>query len=196
MGELKSLCVFCGSSDGEGAVYRSAAEALGRLLAEQGIQLVYGGAQVGLMGRIADAALQAGGKVVGVIPGALFPKEIPHPRLTQLHVVASMHERKQLMYELSDGFAALPGGIGTLEELFEIFTWGQLGLHAKPCALLNIDGYFDALLDFLDASVAKKFLKPKHRDLLRAYTDPLRLLEGMRSFQPQELKKWIGPKES
>ncbi len=196
MSELRSLCVFCGSSDGEGPVYRASAEAFGRLLAEQGIQLVYGGAQVGLMGRLADACLQAEGKAVGVIPGALFPKEIPHPRLTQLHVVESMHERKRLMYELSDGFVALPGGIGTLEELFEIFTWGQLGLHAKPCALLNVGGYFDDLLAFLDKSVAEKFLKPRHRDLLRAYTDPLQLLEGMRRFQPQELKKWIGPKEA
>ncbi|MFO1462601.1 MAG: TIGR00730 family Rossman fold protein [bacterium] len=193
---MRSICVFCGSSEGKDPAYREAAEALGRLLAAQGLQLVYGGARVGLMGRIADAVLQEGGRVAGVIPAALFPKEIPHPNLTQLHVVESMHERKRLMYELSDGFIALPGGLGTLDELFEILTWGQLGLHAKPCALLNVAGYFDPVLKFLDEAVARGFLKPKHRRLLLDCGDPAALLAALQAFQPPSAEKWIGPAET
>lgn len=193
---MNNICVFCGSSSGEGNVYQEAAEVLAARLVANGLGLVYGGAQVGLMGRIADAVLQRGGRVTGVIPGALFPKEIPHQGLTQLHVVDSMHERKRLMYELSDAFIALPGGLGTLDELFEILTWGQLGLHAKPCGLLNVAGYFDKILEFLDEAVARKFLKPQHRKLLLHGADAGALLEQLRAFEPPHLKKWIVSQES
>lgn len=188
---LNKLCIFCGSSSGNSPAYQDAAEALAETLAESGIGLVYGGAQVGLMGSMADACLKRGVAVIGVIPGALFPREIPHPGLTELHVVDSMHERKQMMYELSDAFVALPGGIGTLEELFEILTWGQLGLHAKPCGLLNVEGYFDKMLEFLDGAVERDFLKPKHRALLQADANPAVLMEKLKNYRPPEGTKWI-----
>ena len=193
---LRRICVFCGSNDGDDAVYGEAAEGLAALLVRENIELVYGGAQIGLMGRVADAALSRGGKVIGIIPGALFPKEIPHQGLTQLLVVDSMHERKRLMYEFSDGFIALPGGLGTLDELFEILTWGQLGLHSKPCGLLNVSGYFDEILAFLRTAEQRKFLKPQHRKLLMDDAEPSALLEKMRSFQPAPLKKWIVAQET
>lgn len=163
---IKSLCVFCGSSTGTKPVYLKAAREVGRSLAQQGITVVYGGAGVGLMGVLADAALEAGGQVVGVLPDPLFGKEVAHARLTRLHRVPSMHERKTLMYELSDGFIALPGGLGTLEEIFEVITWAQLGLHRKPCGFLNVDGYYDDLVRFLDRAVTEGFVKEKHRRLL------------------------------
>lgn len=188
---LNKLCIFCGSSSGNSPAYQDAAEALAETLAESRIGLVYGGAQVGLMGSMADACLKRGVAVIGVIPGALFPREIPHPGLTELHVVDSMHERKQMMYELSDAFVALPGGIGTLEELFEILTWGQLGLHAKPCGLLNVEGYFDKMLEFLDGAVERDFLKPKHRALLQADANPAVLMEKLKNYRPPEGTKWI-----
>lgn len=193
---MHRICVFCGSNEGDNEIYRKAAEELAGLMVAENIELVYGGAQVGLMGRIADAVLQRGGRVTGVIPGALFPKEIPHQGLTQLLVVDSMHERKRLMYESSDGFIALPGGLGTLDELFEILTWGQLGLHAKPCGLLNVAGFFDQILAFLDTAEQRHFLKPQHRQLLLDDTDPAALLAKMQAFQPQPLKKWIGAQET
>jgi len=193
---MNNICVFCGSSSGDGPIYQKAAEELASKLVAQGLGLVYGGAQVGLMGRIADAVLHLGGRVTGVIPGALFPKEIPHQGLTHLHVVDSMHERKRLMYELSDAFIALPGGLGTLDELFEILTWGQLGLHSKPCGLLNVSGYFDRILEFLDEAVQRKFLKPQHRRLLLSDNEAEPLLEQLRAFAPMHLKKWIVSQES
>ena len=188
---IQRLCIFCGSSSGNSPAYQEAAEALAVTLAESGIGLIYGGAKVGLMGSMADACLERGVAVIGVIPGALFPREIPHQGLTQLYVVDSMHERKQRMYELSDAFVALPGGIGTLEELFEILTWGQLGLHAKPCGLLNVEGYFDKMLEFLDNAVEREFLKPKHRALLLDDANPAALVEKMKNYQPPEGTKWI-----
>jgi uncharacterized protein (TIGR00730 family) len=167
-----SVCVFCGSSPGAHPDYEAAARALGAGLADAGAQVVYGGASVGLMGALADAALAAGGEVVGVIPQSLVDREVAHPGLTALHVVGTLHERKARMAELSDAFVALPGGAGTLEELFEIYTWGQLGLHAKPLALVNVRGYFDGLLAFLDHAMAEGFLPAEHRARLTVADGP------------------------
>jgi len=176
------LCVFCGSSSGASDVYRNAAEAFGALLAGRGIELVYGGAHTGLMGALADAVLASGGQVIGVIPQALIEREAAHHGLTDLRIVGSMHERKALMASLSDGFIALPGGIGTLEELFEVWTWSQLGLHAKPCALLDVDGFYAGLSAFLDHVVAQGFLRAKQRQALITEADPAVLLERMASY--------------
>jgi uncharacterized protein (TIGR00730 family) len=170
------LCVFCGSSEGTRPVYRTEAEAFGRLLAKQQIELVYGGARVGLMGVLADAVLANGGKVTGVIPEALMGRELAHLELTDLRVVGSMHERKALMASLSDAFVALPGGIGTLEELFEVWTWSQLGLHRKPCALLDVDGFYSRLVAFLDHVEAQGFLRPQQRQALIVQADAEALL--------------------
>jgi len=171
------LCVFCGSSLGVGDVYRAAAAAFGALLAERRIELVYGGAHAGSMGVIADAVLAGGGRVTGVIPEALRERELAHSGLTELHVVGSMHERKALMASLSDGFVALPGGIGTLEELFEVWTWSQLGLHAKRCALLDVNGFYQGLSTFLDHVVAEGFVRPQQRQALIVDDDAERLLQ-------------------
>jgi uncharacterized protein (TIGR00730 family) len=173
------LCVFCGSSFGTRELYRSGAEAFGALLARRQIGLVYGGARVGLMGALADAVLAGGGQVVGVIPEALMERELAHVGLTALHVTGSMHERKALMASLSDGFVALPGGIGTLEELFEVWTWSQLGLHEKPCALLDIGGFYSGLSAFMDHVAAEGFLKPKQRQALILEADGETLLERL-----------------
>lgn len=173
---MKTVCVYCGSSPGARPAYLEAATSLGSHLARDGKRLVYGGACVGVMGRVADAVLEAGGEVVGVIPQGLMERDLAHQGLTQLHVVATMHERKAMMAELSDAFMALPGGIGTFEELFEILTWAQLGIHQKPCGLLNVAGYYDQLLAFLDHSVREGFLAPKHRSLLQVESDPEALL--------------------
>ncbi|HET7544793.1 MAG TPA: TIGR00730 family Rossman fold protein [Polyangiaceae bacterium] len=173
------LCVFCGSNFGARAVYRAETERFGALLAEREIELVYGGAHVGLMGALADAVLQRGGRAIGVIPQALLEREIAHPGLTELHVVGSMHERKALMASLSDGFLALPGGIGTLEELFEVWTWSQLGLHDKPCALLDIDGFYGGLSTFLDHVVVQGFLSPHKRAALIVEAEPNTLLSRL-----------------
>jgi uncharacterized protein (TIGR00730 family) len=183
------LCVFCGSSNGRGTKYVEAARALGRQLADSRIGLVYGGAQVGTMCEIADAALAAGGEVVGVIPQQLVDREIAHTGLSQLHVVTSMHERKAMMAKLSDGFIALPGGAGTLEELFEVWTWGQLGLHAKPVGLLDVDGYFRHLRALLDHMVAEEFLSAAHRDALIIDGDPATLLARFHDYAPAP-DKW------
>ena len=188
---MKRLCVFCGSSPGANGAYREAAEGLGRLLAREGIGLIYGGASVGLMGAVADAALAAGGEVTGVIPRALEEKEIAHPGLTALHVVGSMHERKALMTELVDGFIALPGGMGTFDEFFEVVTWAQLGMHHKPCGLLNAAGYYDRLAAFLDHAVAERFVKGEHREMIIIETEPARLLERFRTYRPPAAKKWL-----
>jgi uncharacterized protein (TIGR00730 family) len=180
---LHSLCVFCGSHSGASPAYGEAAARLGRALAGRGLRLVYGGGHVGLMGVVADAALAAGGEVIGVIPAALVDRELAHEDLTGLEVVASMHERKARMSALADGFIALPGGIGTLEELFEVWTWSQLGLQLKPCALLNAAGYYDHLLAFLDHMTGERFLSPFHRGMLIVDDDPERLLDRLAAWR-------------
>jgi hypothetical protein len=188
---MKRVCVYCGSNPGTRPEYREAAEHLGRLLAEQGLGLVYGGGGVGLMAAVADGVLAAGGEVVGVIPSALMDREVGHKGLSDLRVVGSMHERKSLMVELADGFMALPGGIGTMDELFEIWTWAQLGSHSKPCAVLNVAGYYTPLLTFLDHMVANGFLRAEHRAQLLVDQEPASLLARMRAYVPPVTKKWI-----
>lgn len=188
---MKSVCVFCGSSTGRDPAYVANAEALGRRLAGEGTTLVYGGASVGTMGAIARAALEAGGRVVGVIPENLDRVELAAEGLTELHRVGSMHERKAMMAELADGFVALPGGLGTLEETAEIATWSQLGLHAKPLGLLNTAGFYDGLLAFLDHATAEGFVRPEHRTLLLADDDPAALIDRMRAWRPASSPKWV-----
>jgi hypothetical protein len=185
------LCVFCGSSVGRSERYLAAARALGGLLAERGIGLVYGGASVGTMGALADAALAAGGEVIGVIPQQLVDREIAHPGLTELHVVVDMHERKAQMAGRADGFVALPGGAGTLEEFFEIWTWGQLGLHDKPLGLLDIDGYYQPLMAFVDRMVREEFLRAGYRDMIVVADDPEALLDRFVDYRPPD-SKWRG----
>ncbi|HEX6535858.1 MAG TPA: TIGR00730 family Rossman fold protein [Gemmatimonadaceae bacterium] len=189
--EFRSVCVFCGSSLGANEGYRALARELGAMIASRGLRLVYGGGNVGLMGVLADAALAAGGEVVGVIPQHLVDREVAHAGLSDLRVVRSMHERKALMAELADGFVALPGGLGTMEEFFEIWTWGQLGLHRKPYALLDTAGFFDPLIAFLDRLVAERFLKPAHREMLLVDTDPARLLDRLTRHEVPAVAKWI-----
>jgi uncharacterized protein (TIGR00730 family) len=181
---MRRICVFCGSSFGTRPEYAESARRIGRLIAESGLELVYGGGNVGLMGVVADAALAAGGKVIGVIPEALMRWEVGHLDLTELRVVASMHERKAAMAELSDGFIALAGGIGTMEELFEVWTWGQLGLHAKPLGFLDVAGYYAHLHAFLDHMTAEGFLKPRHREMVMVDSDPALLLDRMAGYEP------------
>ena len=176
---LKSLCVFCGSNRGLKSEYAEAVRSLGALLAAREIGLVFGGGGVGLMGELADAALDAGGEVIGVLPKSLDLKEIAHPRVEDIRIVGSMHERKAMMVELSDGFIAAPGGFGTLDELFEILTWRQLGLHEKPCGLLDVDGFFEPLLGFLDSSVSKCFVRPEHREMLMVAERPEDLIDKL-----------------
>ncbi len=188
---MKRVCVFCGSSLGSDPAFAEAARGLGALLAREGIGLVYGGARVGLMGTIADAALSGGGEVIGVLPRALQERELAHEGLTQLHVVGSMHERKALMADLSDAFVALPGGFGTLDEFCEVLTWAQLGIHDKPCGLVNIGGYFDGLLAQVATSVAGGLTRPEHRDLVLVSADPEDLLAQLRTYRPVRLSKWI-----
>jgi hypothetical protein len=183
------VCVFCGSSPGSGPGYLAAAEEVGRTLAERGIGLVYGGAGVGTMGALADAALAAGGRVTGVIPRSLVDREVAHRGLTDLHVVADLHERKAKMASLADAFLALPGGAGTLEELFEVITWAQLGLHDKPIALLDVDGFYQPMLTFLDHSAAQGFLRSEYRDMLVVDTDVSAVLDRYAGYRaPRE--KW------
>jgi len=182
MAALRRVCVFCGSKHGARPEYTAAARALAEAMVAAGIDLVYGGGRVGLMGVVADAVLEAGGEVIGVIPDHMSDREIAHFGLTDLRIVGSMHERKALMYELSDGFAALPGGLGTLEELFEITTWSQLGLHQKPTGLLDVGGFYTPLVGFLDQLVSEGFVSPHHRRLLRVAADPAGLLERLARF--------------
>jgi hypothetical protein len=185
-------CVFSGSSWGARAEYGRTADELGRLLTEAGIGLVYGGASVGLMGAVADAVLREGGEVIGVIPQSLVDKEVAHKGLQDLRITSSMHERKALMADLSDGFIALPGGIGTLEEMFEVWTWAQLGHHIKPCALLNVEGFYDGLSLFLDTLVSEGFVKDVHRNMLIRESDPQALLASMKAYvAPPIAGKWI-----
>ena len=193
---LESICVYCGSSEGRDPVYAEAAARLGRALAERGITLVYGGANVGLMRILADATMAGGGRAVGVMPRALVEKEKAHRQLTELHVVASMHERKALMAELSDGFIALPGGAGTMDELFEVWTWGQLGLHRKPCGLLNVAAYYDPLVAFLDHSVSAGFIRAVHRDMLVIADTPQEMLRRFAAYHPPTAPKWIERNET
>lgn len=188
--------MFCGSSPGARPAYVAMALALGRLLADRGIGVVYGGASVGLMGAVADGALAGGGEVIGVIPRALAVKEIAHTSLTELHIVETMHERKALMSELSGGFVALPGGIGTLEEIFEAWTWGQLGIHQKPVGILDVRDYYGKLLAFLDDALAQRFVKPEHRAQLVTATEPEELLEKMLAWKPLVVAKWMTEEET
>jgi uncharacterized protein (TIGR00730 family) len=192
---VKRICVFCGSNPGRRPEYAAAARALAGVMAERGIGLVYGGGHVGLMGIVADTIMTHGGEAIGVIPQALMRREVGHHGLTELHVVASMHERKQLMADLSDGFIAMPGGYGTFEEFCEVITWSQLGIHPKPCGLLNVLGYYDALLAMFDHGVAEGFVHPAHRAMVLQETDPARLVESLHTFVPIKAEKWIGPDE-
>jgi uncharacterized protein (TIGR00730 family) len=193
---MKRICVFCGSSPGSNPGFSAMARRLGAALVERGLGLVYGGGNVGLMGLIADAVLAANGEVVGVIPQALVDRELAHRGVTRLDVVDSMHVRKQRMHDLSDGFIAMPGGYGTLDELFEALTWSQLGMHAKPCGLLDVDGYFAPLVQFLDGAVKAQLLRAEHRALLLVDDDPVRLLERMATFRAPTIQKWIGREQA
>jgi len=188
---MKKVCVFCGSSPGADRGFAEAAQALGELLAARDQTLIYGGGNVGLMGILADAVLSRGGKVIGVIPQKLVDKEVAHFGLTELKVVSSMHERKAMMADLADAFLALPGGIGTLEEFFEVWTWGQLGLHSKPYGLLNVNKFFDPLLDFLDQVTHQRFLRAEQRAMVQVASDPVRLLDQLANYHPTSMPKWI-----
>jgi uncharacterized protein (TIGR00730 family) len=189
---MRNLCVFCGSCSGERPLYAEAARRLGTALVQKGLNLIFGGGHVGLMGVLADAVLTAGGRVIGVIPQALVERELAHRSLTELHVVETMHERKALMADRADAFAALPGGYGTADELFEILTWAQLGLHTKPIGLLNVAGYFDPLLAWLDLGVRERFLRPQHRALVRVAAEPDDLLTALLQGPPAPATpKWI-----
>lgn len=192
---LTSVCVFCGASTGANPLYREAAQALGRAIAERRLTLVYGGGAVGLMGIVADAALAAGGEVIGIIPQSLKDKEIGHRGLTRLEVVDGMHARKARMAELSDAFIALPGGLGTLEELFEVWTWGQLGYHHKPLGLLEVNGFYEKLSGFLD-HIGEGFVRAPHRDMLQMSESPAGLLDALDAWQPTVPDKWAEGKPS
>lgn len=193
---MQSIAVFCGSSLGADAAFAQAAETLGTLLATRQIRLIYGGGNIGLMGKIASAALAAGGHVTGVIPRFMMDKEIGKIELPDLRIVDSMHDRKALMNELADAFIALPGGFGTLEEFCETLTWAQLGLHAKPLGLLNTGGFYDHFLAFLDHATARALIKPKHRALLLTAGDPAELLSQMHAWKPLPGKRWITPERA
>jgi len=188
---LRSICVFCGSNPGTRPDYRHVAEKAGTRLAESGIRVVYGGGSCGLMGAVADAALAVGGRVLGVIPHAIERRERVHPGLSELKIVGSMHERKAMMNEQSDAFLALPGGLGTYEELFEVLSWAQLGIHRKPVAILNVAGYFDPLLEMLDHALTEKFLRPEHRALLLHGDDIDDLVARMSGYESPIVEKWL-----
>lgn len=193
---MQRLCVFCGSSPGNDSTFVETAERVGGLIAQRGLELVYGGGGRGLMGAVADGALSANGKVIGIIPRGLFKREGLHDGLTRLEAVDTMHERKAMMAELSNGFLALPGGIGTMEELFEIWTWTQIGVHGKPCGILNVDGYYDGLLTFLDQMVNRGFLAQSHRDVVLVDDDPASLIERVVAHQPQIHERWMTPTQT
>ncbi len=188
---MRSICVFCGSNVGNSPIYAEAARASARAIAARGLRIVYGGGNVGLMGVFAEAALAAGAEVTGIIPHALHEREVGHRGLADLRVVNSMHERKALMAELADAFIALPGGLGTFEEVFEMLTWVQLGIHRKPCGILNVAGFYDSMIAFLDHAVAAGFLKPEHRGILIVEREPQALLEQLEAHQLPEVKAWI-----
>ncbi|MGH9247084.1 MAG: TIGR00730 family Rossman fold protein [Acidimicrobiales bacterium] len=193
---MHRVCVFCGSSLGSRSIFADAAAALGRELAGRSLGLVYGGAKVGLMGVVADACLEAGGNVIGVMPEALVAKEIAHTGLPDLRVVGSMHERKAFMADLSDAFIALPGGFGTLEEFCEVLTWTQLGVHLKPCGLLDVDGYYRPLLDLFDRGVKEGLLRDDNRRLVLTAAEPGALLDRLAAWEPVVVPKWLGPDET
>ena len=193
---MQSVCVFCGSSQGLDPAYTEAARSLGRTLAEANIRLVFGGGHVGLMGVVSNAALEAGGEVIGVIPRSLVERELAHAGLTDLRIVGSMHDRKGIRSDLSEGFITLPGGTGTLEEFFEVLTWAQLGEHEKPCGLLNVAGYYDPLLAVFDHMIDKGFLSESNRALVLVESEPERLLWGLERYQPPKTAKWIDRSET
>lgn len=194
---MRRVCAYCGANPGRDGVYVEAAQAFGAQLVERGFGLVYGGGGTGLMGALADAVLAAGGEAIGIIPAALKAREVAHTGLTELRVVETMHERKALMAELSDGFVALPGGMGTLEELSETLTWAQLGIHPKPCGLLDVGGYWQPLVTLFDEMVAQGFLKPLHRGLLLHDAEPGPLLQAMERWSPpEELEVWLDASQS
>ena len=193
---MQSVCVFCGSSPGIDPAYAQAARSLGRTLAEANVRLVFGGGHVGLMGVISNAALEAGGEAIGIIPKSLVERELAHPGLTDLRIVGSMHERKAMMSDLSEGFITLPGGTGTLEEFFEVLTWAQLGEHEKPCGLLNVAGYYDPLLAVFDQMVDEGFLSASNRALVLVESEPDKLLRRLDLYRPPEIPKWIDRSET
>jgi uncharacterized protein (TIGR00730 family) len=193
---MRRICVFCGSSNGNRPLYAESARALGKAMLQRSLGLVYGGGNVGLMGTIADAVRDGGGEVIGVIPQALVERELAHRGVTQLLVVQSMHERKAKMAELSDAFIAMPGGFGTFEEFCEIITWAQLGLHRKPCGILNVEGYYDSLLSLFDHAVSEGFLRNENRELVFEETDTGRLLEKLANFKSPKTERWIDRDES
>lgn len=188
---MKQVCIFCGSYQGTQPIYMTVAHQMGIGLAQRGLGLIYGGGRVGLMGAVADGTLSAGGKVTGVIPQSLVDRELAHTGLTELHVVTSMHQRKALMADLADAFIAMPGGFGTLDELFEIITWVQLGFHQKPIALLNVGGYFDPLIIFIDHMATEGFIKSQHRTAVMVKNDVESLLDALSTYEPPVLDKWI-----
>ena len=193
---MRNICVFCGSQSGADPRYRQAAVELGKLLAARGHGLVYGGGHIGLMGAIADTVMQAGGTVDGVIPKPLTERELALETVTRLHVVSSMHERKALMASLSDAFVALPGGFGTLEELFEVVAWAQLGIHRKPIGVLNVGGFFDSLQVFVEHAITEGFIKPKYRGLFVTADEPLALLEALQAHEPPATRRWLSEEET
>jgi len=190
---VKRICVNCGSSPGLDPAYMAMARRLGQVILDHGLDLVYGGADVGLMGEVADTVLRGNRAVIGIIPKS-FAHKVSHQGLTELHVVDSMHERKAMMFDLSDAFIALPGGFGTLEEVAELMTWAQLGLHSKPCGLVNVAGYFDTLLSFLDNAVSQGFMKREHREMLLVSDDPETLINRFKNYQAPDVEKWVGVK--
>lgn len=187
---IRRICVNCGSNPGLRPEYKEAAGGLGKTLARNGIELVYGGASVGLMGRVADSALEHGGKVTGVVPD-FFAGELAHRSLTHLHIVKTMHERKQMMFDLSDAFIALPGGMGTLEEVFEIITWAQIGHHEKPFGFLNVCGYYDRLIEFIDQAVAERFVRAEHRQMILVDHSPAGIIRQFSAYKAPKVKKWL-----
>jgi len=192
MEKLSSLCVYCGSSSGRIDTYAAAARSLAQSMVERGIRLIFGGGRVGIMGAVADEVMRLGGEAVGVIPEALMHKELAHTGLTELHVTPTMHTRKTKMAELADAFVALPGGIGTFEEIFEVWTWAQLGFHSKPCGLLNVAGYYDGLSSFLDHAANEQFVRPDQRRMLVVESEPAALLDRFASYVPPAQPKWVG----
>ena len=188
---IRRVCVFCGSNTGSDPAYVEAAQALGQLFARKGIALVYGGGSVGLMGVLADAVLAAGGEAIGVIPQALWAREVGHRGLTDLRIVETMHERKAMMADLADAFIALPGGLGTLEEIFEVWTWAQLGLHQKPLGFLDVNGFYAPLMEFIDRAVRSRFVRDEHRAIAMIARDPEALLKRFESWQPPRVAKWL-----
>ena len=193
--KISKICVYCGSSTGKNPSFSNAATHLAQALCERNIGLVYGGAAVGVMGAVANAVLEAGGEAIGVIPRSLAKKEVAHDNLTELHVVASMHERKAMMADLADGFIALPGGWGTLEEIFEMLTWAQLGFHEKPCGLLNVDGYYDGLIGFLENAFEQQFVNDLYRPMLMKAQNPGGLLDQFDSYRAPKVRKWMDEDE-